>query len=145
MAGSDVYANIASNRFPLQRQVIYNTKQIFSLVLFLLLALHMAACFNIFQGTGQGEWISLNQNGFPADSDPFELYIDQIYFMTQTMTTVGYGDINAAKYPDYESPTNMLLLMLIQLFAIFTFTIIKDRIFSLYFDISLDEVIQNAV
>ena len=54
------------------------------------------------------------------------------------MTTVGYGDINAAKYPDYESPTNMLLLMLIQLFAIFTFTIIKDRIFSLYFDISLD-------
>ena len=65
--------------------------------------------------------------------------------MTQTMTTVGYGDINAAKYPDYESPTNMLLLMLIQLFAIFTFTIIKDRIFSLYFDISLDEVIQNAV
>ena len=61
------------------------------------------------------------------------------------MTTVGYGDFNAAKYPDYDSPNNMLLIMFIQLMAIFTFTLIKDKIFSLYFDIDLLDVIKDGV
>jgi len=39
----------------------------------------------------------------------------------------------------------MLLIMFIQLMAIFTFTLIKDKIFSLYYDIELLEVIKDAV
>lgn len=35
--------------------------------------------------------------------------------------------------------------MFIQLMAIFTFTLIKDKIFSLYYDIELLEVIKDAV
>ena len=68
--------------------------------------------------------------------------------MTSTMTTVGYGDFSAAKSPftavtedDYDSPSNMVMIMFIQLLAIFTFTIIKDKIFSLSFDVKLDDLL----
>jgi len=60
-----------------------------------------------------------------------EIYIDQLYFMTTTTTTIGYGDFNAAKYPDYKSGDNMLLIALLQVFAIFTFTLIRVKLFSL--------------
>ena len=45
---SDVYANTFMQRFPFQRQIISNMQQIFSLLLFFLLALHLSACVNIF-------------------------------------------------------------------------------------------------
>ena len=44
--------------------------------------------------------------------------------MTTTMTTIGYGDISAQKYPDYSSPDNMALISFLQFFAIFTFSLI---------------------
>ena len=47
---SDVYSQILMQKFPSRRQVIFNSMQIFSLILFLLLALHLGACVNIFQG-----------------------------------------------------------------------------------------------
>lgn len=64
--------------------------------------------------------------------------------MTTTMTTVGYGDFNAAKAPDFESPSNMTLLWGIQFVAIFTFTLIQDRIFSLQFDVKLNSLVNAA-
>ena len=45
---SNVYSQILMQKFPSRRQVIFNSKQIFSLILFLLLALHLGACVNIF-------------------------------------------------------------------------------------------------
>jgi len=45
---SEVYSQFFMSRFPNVRQIIFNTKQIFSLLLFLLLSLHLAACLNIF-------------------------------------------------------------------------------------------------
>ena len=48
LSASDLYAFFFMSKFPNYRQVIFNVKQIFSLLLFLLLALHLAACLNIF-------------------------------------------------------------------------------------------------
>ena len=61
------------------------------------------------------------------------------------MTTIGYGDYSAAKYPDYDSGDNMLMIMCIQFLAIFTFTIIKDSMLSLIFDVKLEAVVKATV
>jgi len=68
-----------------------------------------------------------------------------MYFMTTTMATVGYGDYNAAKYPEYDPGDNMLLMMCIQFLSIFTFTIIKDSMLSLVFDIKLSDVVADII
>ena len=132
------------HRFPNTTRVIHNTQQIFSLTLFLFLSLHLTACVNIFQGTGANSWIPLDPvTGAPADQKTFDLYIDQLYFVTTTMTTIGYGEFNAAKHPDYETADNMILVAFIMFFSIFTFTLIKDSIFSLHFDVTLNEVLKD--
>ena len=59
------------NKFPSYRQTIFNVKQIFSLVLFLLLSLHLMAVINISQGTAPNSWISLDADGRPLDQTPF--------------------------------------------------------------------------
>jgi len=63
MHATEVYAQICFREFPNQRQIIFNIKQIFSLLLFLFLALHLAACLNIFQGTASQSWISTTEEG----------------------------------------------------------------------------------
>lgn len=72
---SSKYAQIFMNKFPSKRQIIWNSKQIFSIVLFLLLALHLSACLNIFQGMGKGGWIDKDEHGKMVVGTPFELYI----------------------------------------------------------------------
>ena len=138
---SDVYAHLLMRKFPSKRQVIFNGKQIFSLILFLLLSLHLSACFNIFSGTGEDSWIPLDVDGRPSENTPIRIYTEQIYFMTTTTTTIGYGDFNADK--SNEKSTNMTVIMMLQLLAIFSFTLIRDKIFSLQFDVKLSEIIQS--
>ena len=126
----------------MQRQVIHNIKQIIQLALFLLLWLHLVACMNIFMGTKQDGFIPLTATGATVQ-DSFDLYIDQLYFMTTTMTTIGFGDFSAAKYPDYDSSDNMTLIFFILFASIFTFTLIQDLLFSLHFDVKLNEYIKK--
>ena len=143
LAASRVYAVLLMQRFPNSTRVIHNTQQIFSLTLFLGLFLHLTACVNIFQGTGVDSWIPLDSQGAPADQKFFDLYIDQLYFVTTTMTTIGYGEFNAAKYPTYESADHMGLVAFIMFFSIFTFTLIQNSLFSMHFDVKLNEVLKE--
>ena len=112
------------------------------LSLFLLLFLHLAACLNIFMGTNVNGFIPLAETGAPVQ-DAFDLYIDQFYFMTTTMTTIGYGEFNAAKYPEYESSDNMTLIYFIMFTSIFTFTLIQDTLFSLHFDVKITQFLKQ--
>ena len=128
----------------MKRQIIHNTNQVFTLSLILLLFIHLAACVNIFQGTGEDSWIILDDRGAPAEKPTFSLYIDQIYFMTTTMTTLGYGDFNAVKRPEYDSADNMELISFIQFTAIFTFTLIQAYMLALVFDVSMSTVLKKA-
>lgn len=132
-------------KFPNIRQIIYNIKQITSLILFLLLSLHLAACLNIAQGMAENGWIEKDINGVPIES-PNNIYVSQGYFMTTTMTTIGYGDFSAYQFSkdDYNSPDNMALICFLQVMAIFTFSLIQDRLFSLQFDIKMKDVISKV-
>ena len=96
LGATTTYSLILIKLFPFKRQVIYNIRQVVSLVLFLYLSLHLTACINIFHGTSKDGWIPLDELGAPSDQSAFDIYIDQLYFMTTTMTTVGYGDFKAA-------------------------------------------------
>lgn len=66
--------------------------------------------------------------------------------MTTTMTTVGYGDFKAAQayYSDYESSDQMVMISFIQFLAILIFSLITDRLFSLEFDTSIDQVLSKT-
>ena len=64
--------------------------------------------------------------------------------MTTTTTTVGYGDFNAAKIPDYQSADNMAMISFLQFMAIFSFTLIRDKIFAVQFDVSLQEQLKKG-
>ena len=110
----------------------------------MLLFMHLTACVNIFQGTREDSWIMLDNRGSPAEKPAFDLYIDQVYFMTTTMTTIGYGDYSAVKRPEYDSADNMELISFIQFTAIFTFTLIQASMLSLVFDISMSTVLKKA-
>ena len=146
LGATTTYAQILIKLFPFQRQIIYNIQQIFSLAVFLYLSLHLTACINIMHGTEEDGFIPLDDSGAPLEQTAFEIYIDQLYFMTTTMTTVGYGDFRAAQtyYIGYEKIWNMLLISCIQFMAIFTFTLIKERLFSLQFDVNLQQVLSKT-
>lgn len=75
-----------------------------------------------------GGWIEKDAAGIPIEN-PLQIYMSQMYFMTTTMTTVGYGDYNAQK--NGLSTRNMEVIMLIQFFAMLSFALIKETIFSL--------------
>ena len=66
-----------------------------------------------------------------------------LYFVTTTMTTIGYGEFNAAKFPEYDSADHMGLVAFIMFFSIFTFTLIQNSLFSLHYDIKLNEVLKE--
>ena len=71
-------------------------------------------------------WIPKGTDGKLLEGTPWDFYITQMYFMTTTMTTIGYGDISAAKYPvvDIGYYDNMALIFFLQFIAILTFSLI---------------------
>ena len=71
-------------------------------------------------------WIPKDEDGKLIGITPWHFYIKQMYFMTTTMTTIGYGDFSAKQYhsDDYKAGDNMLLIFFLQFFAILTFSLI---------------------
>lgn len=61
------------------------------------------------------------------------------------MTTIGYGDFNAVNLPDYDGADNMALIFFLQFIAIFTFSLIQDRLFSIVFDVKLNKIVSEAL
>ena len=54
------------------------------------------------------------------------LYVDSLYFITTTMTSVGYGDFNAFGQGDWS----MSNVMLTQFAGILGFSLLKEQVFS---------------
>ena len=81
--------------------------RIFMMVFFFLFTIHTLSCLFIFFG----------QNAYPSwiiktnlDTSSFmKIYITSIYYILQTVTTVGYGDISGVNY--YERFFSLILLL----------------------------------
>ena len=53
--------------------------------------IHFFACTWIYVGAMEDQWMSEEEKLF---NDKSTTYVNSIYFITTTMTSVGYGDIN---------------------------------------------------
>lgn len=85
----------------------------------LMFIMHISTCGWIV--VGEYEWMTPEQI---TTLDHNTLYMDGIYFMTTTMTAVGYGDYNAGGLQ-----ISMLYLIAIQFFGILAFSLIKESVF----------------
>ena len=72
---SEVYSQLLMKKFPSKRQVIFNGKQIFSLILFLFLSLHLSACANLFSGSGENSWVPIETLYDPDAPKALDIYI----------------------------------------------------------------------
>ena len=68
--------------------------------------------------------------------DYYNSYSDSLYFMTTTMTAVGYGDRSG-----YGNDVLMLYVSLTQFIGILSFSIIKYQVFSTKVQISVNDLV----
>lgn len=66
-----------------------------------------------------------------------ELYVDGLYLMTTTITTVGYGDFKGFNDTDGEWVKEMIYLILVTVIGIVLFSIITNEIFTYRFPITV--------
>lgn len=73
----------------------------------------------------------------------FEIYWTSIYFISATITTVGYGDISA--YMNVNGGENnsvqIIFVMLLEFFGILTLTYISNAILEIESKINVDEMV----
>ena len=80
-------------------------------------------------------WILKDLDGYPLET-PNDLYVTQFYFLTSTMTTVGYGDVRAKQIGDGSNQRdggNMVFIMLVQFMAMAVFAITIKTLLTLKF------------
>ena len=83
-------------RFLRERFMIDNTLELASLFFFLLFIIHFVACSWIRLGMADKGWVHELSDDITKEHELLhEIYFNSIYFITTTMTTVGYGDISA--------------------------------------------------
>jgi len=88
-----------------------------------IILIHLFSCAWLFVGALDFQWMDEDQRSYRERS---LLYLDAVYFVATTMTSVGYGDYSA--YGNGE--ISMAFVMITQFFGMLGFTIIKDQIFS---------------
>ena len=103
-----------------------------------LILIHFFACVWLFTGAIDGEWMTEEQRNY--DSAWSELYANAIYFISTTMTSVGYGDINAWTYQD-----SMMIVYCTQFFGILGFALVKDQVFSAKRVAKIDEIVKQTM
>jgi voltage-gated potassium channel Kch len=98
---------------------------------FILLSIHIFACLWIFMASFRPErnWLTLKHQAIEGAGEAIggnmQTYFISLYFVTQTFTTVGYGDISAA---DTAERGFSVLLMLI---GVFTFSFASGSLASI--------------
>ena len=98
---------------------------------------HVFACMWIYVGALDGQWMSEEEKLF---QDKGKTYANSLYFITTTMTSVGYGDING-----FDQHVNTLLVIIFtQIFGILGFTIVKMFVFSAYKEPTLQEILKKT-
>lgn len=126
------------NRYFKSRCSIYNwfknTKTLFYMAIFL----HYYSCAQIHICFSEGGWVSdlitppsfyLGKNIIEYD-EFLKVYTDAIYFVTQTMTTVGYGDISALTGSMPNRILEELFVTVLEFTGILAFALLSNRFFN---------------
>lgn len=58
------------------------------------------------------------------------IYFDAVYFVSSTITTVGFGEINALSGTIIRKDVEMVFCMFLELFGILAFAITSNRFFN---------------
>jgi len=110
--------------------MIENIYSMIIVVLKFLMFIHFYAC----------GWLLIHHfkddNGFPhvefseGDKELLAQYVDSVYLMTTTITTVGYGDFNG--FPDTEGhwSAEMVYLIFITITGLLIFSLLVEEIFT---------------
>ena len=115
-----------------------------------LLMLHIAACAWVllkFYRTGDAEFLallseslhkSINTDGHMGEIlETAEVYyVDAVYFMTTTMTTVGYGDIKG------RNPNEQIYLCIVIFVGIAMFTLITQQVLFLRKELTVEDLVK---
>ena len=77
-------------------------------------------------------------------TDSYIIYIRELYFITTTTTTVGYGDFAAYREPVAGS-TNMILVMTYMFTTILVFAYLRETVFNMKSNLKIKQVIDKAI
>ena len=108
-----------------------------------MLFIHFFVCIWIWIGSQSYENF-LFEKGLISDLDDLtsvytEVYIDTLYYLTTTMTTIGYGDNYAV------SMAEKLVAILFEFFGICMFSYIQQKVLSLRSQVTLDQFVNNKL
>ena len=82
--------------------IVRNIVRVISFFLSLCYILHVCACVYIYLGINYGHsWIYYHKDSLDP-KNPFEIYINSVYFLTETFSTTGYGDLTPNLLNEYE-------------------------------------------
>lgn len=147
-----IFNRLKSNNMKHQT-LLNNIYKILQTTLMLTFSLHCLACGFIAIGLypNQDSWV--RRLGFVSDQSKTDvainisgdniplnqrLYITSLYFITTTITTIGYGDIFGVSLPE------KLYIILVMFLGILVFTTIQQRTKSIEFDPTRKKVIKEA-
>ena len=102
-----------------------------------ILMVHIFVCLFLYLGQFDNEWFA--NDGIEYDSVTV-MYIDANYFVTTTMTSIGYGDFSAQGKGNYST----IGVMVTQFFGILGFSIVKEQVFSSKNLMSITELVAKA-
>ena len=97
--------------------------------------IHIFSCAWIYVGAIEGQWMSAEERLF---NDKSTTYVNALYFITTTMTSVGYGDINGFN----EKAATVLFIVFTAIFGILGFTIVKMFIFSAHLQVKIQDIVK---
>jgi len=116
---------------------IENIFKIAMLVFELIFIMHYVSCMWIFLGSRESGYITKSGVDVTDRHYHYDTYMSVFYYVTTTLTTVGYGDISPGVEGDAWDKT---FAMIVEFFGIAVFSIIQQRVFGLKFDTDVKQV-----
>lgn len=113
--------------------------------------IHIFACVWIYIGANPGQWMTVEQYDQGEFKKKAKLYVDALYFITSTMTSVGYGDISAYNQGDFshidthtQGDWSFCIVMVTQVFGILGFSLIKEQIFKVHITSNIKDIVKQT-
>ena len=116
---------------------IHNIFHVITTAFYLIFSMHITSCMWINIGFRLNGWINTTDWGYDGGvfdittmghENAFKIYWNAMYYISATMTTIGYGDISGYVGDGPHSKPEMYFVMLLEFFGILTLTYISEAI-----------------